>query len=82
MGAQELTDWPAIIVQIRRHGRMRTADIAAECDCGEGTLGDIVSGRTKEPRAGLGDKLRQLHDRVVPREAKHGDSEASAITSA
>lgn len=57
-------DWPAIIRHIRKRGRMRLIDIAAACDCSEAALSDLVTGRSREPRHALGERLRQLHEQV------------------
>lgn len=56
-----MTDWPAIIAEIRKRGRMRLLDIAAECECSEATISDLVTGRSREPRHALGERLRALH---------------------
>lgn len=75
-----MTDWPRILSDIRRHGRMRLIDIAAECDCSEAALAELASGRTREPRYSTGAALKALHARVVPRE--YGNSEVSAFANA
>lgn len=64
-----MTDWPTMIRDIQRLGRLRLIDIAAECDTSEGTISDILYRRTKQPRWALGDSLHALHKRVVPRDA-------------
>lgn len=66
-------DWPAILRQIRRHGRMRLIDIAVECGCTESALAELASRRTREPRYSTGQALKALHFRVVTR--KTGNSE-------
>lgn len=60
-------DWPAIIREIRKRGRMRLIDIAAACDCSEAALSDLVTGRSREPRHALGERLRALHADVSRR---------------
>ena len=35
-------------------------ELASECDCGQSTLSDILSGKTKEPRFSLAKKLIDL----------------------
>ena len=62
-----MIDWPAIIREIRKRGRMRLIDIAAACDCSEAALSDLVTGRSREPRHALGERLRALHADVSRR---------------
>jgi len=35
-------------------------ELAAECGCGQSTLSDIITGKTKEPRWNLAKKLLDL----------------------
>lgn len=71
-----MIDWPALIRDIRQLGRMRLIDIAIDCECSEATLSDLVTGRTREPRHALGERLRALHADVSRRT---GNSQVSGL---
>lgn len=56
-------DWKSLIAEIQALGRSQP-QIAAECGCGQATISDLVSGKTKDPRHSLGVSLIALRDRL------------------
>lgn len=56
-------DWKSLISDIQTLG-MSQPQIAAVCGCGQATISDLVSGKTKDPRHSLGVSLIALRDRL------------------
>lgn len=52
-------DWKKIIAQIQAHG-LSQPQIAGRCGCGQATISDLASGKTRDPRDSLGQALRAL----------------------
>lgn len=52
-------DWKLIISELQALG-MSQPQIAAACGCGQATISDLASGKTKDPRDSLGQALRAL----------------------
>jgi len=52
-------NWQKIIKQLARKG-YTLADLSRICKCGHGTIHDLASGRTKEPRWALGNELLKM----------------------
>lgn len=57
-------NWPALISDIQAAGWSQP-QIAAECHCAQSTISDLAGGRTKDPRYTIGERLKQLAERVA-----------------
>ena len=57
-------NWPALISDIQAAGWSQP-QIAAECRCAQSTISDLAGGRTKDPRYTIGERLKQLAERVA-----------------
>lgn len=57
-------NWPALISSIQAAGWSQP-QIAAECRCAQSTISDLAGGRTKDPRYTIGEKLKQLAEKVA-----------------
>ena len=57
-------NWSNVIAELQAAGWSQP-QIAAECGCAQSTISDLAGGRTKDPRYTIGEKLKQLADRVV-----------------
>jgi transcriptional regulator with XRE-family HTH domain len=61
-------DWTSFIAELQSHG-LSQPQIAAVCGCGQATISDLASGKTKEPRDSLGQALRSLLDKCKAEKA-------------
>jgi len=52
-------DWKQLIADIGAYG-LSQPQIASICVCGQATISDLASGKTKDPRDSLGQALRAL----------------------
>jgi transcriptional regulator with XRE-family HTH domain len=52
-------DWQLVLVTLQKRGMTQT-EIADQCGTKQGTIGDILHGRTSEPRYALGESLLDL----------------------
>jgi len=52
-------DWPSIIADIQKRG-LSQSQIAMACHCGQATVSDLSSGKTKQPGFVLGQALIEL----------------------
>lgn len=62
-------DWQSIIADIQKRG-LSQSQIAAACHCGQATVSDLSSGKTKQPNFVLGQALLALSkasDRAIAR---------------
>ena len=57
-------DWKLLISELTSRG-LSQPQIAAKVGCGQATISDLASARTKEPRHSLGQALIALHDCAV-----------------
>lgn len=64
-------DWKSTIAEIQARG-MSQPQIAAVCGCGQATISDLASGKTKEPRHSLGQNLLGLLAKVKAEPAPAG----------
>ncbi len=63
-------DWKTIIAELQEFG-LTQPQIAEKCaPCGQATISDLASGNTKEPRYGLGVRLKRLHQAEKARAAR------------
>jgi len=72
-------DWQLIIADIQKRG-LSQSQIASACHCGQATVSDLSSGKTKQPSFVLGQALLALlkcSDRAIAR-IKAAASEAKA----
>jgi len=58
-------NWPTLIADIQRHGKMTQPQIAEHCHCAQATVSDLASGVTANPRYALGAALTELHAAVM-----------------
>ena len=52
-------DWPLVIQTLQKRG-LTQVEIASICGTRQSTIGDLLAGRTSEPRYGLGEALLDL----------------------
>ncbi|MGI4776922.1 MAG: hypothetical protein ACRYGA_02195 [Janthinobacterium lividum] len=73
-------DWKSIIADIQLRGELSQTQIAIACGCGQATIGDLIAGRTKNPRFGIGQALVALHKKTMARKpaADKAGAEAKA----
>ena len=71
-------DWKQIITDISACG-LTQMQIAEACGCTQGTIGDLVAGRSREPRHSLGQALRLLRSKSQQRRRRR-DAKATAST--
>ena len=53
-------DWKLLIAQLRAIGLTQEA-IADYCKCGQSTVSELSTGKTKQPSYSLGESLTALH---------------------
>jgi transcriptional regulator with XRE-family HTH domain len=56
-------DWTSLIAELTQLGYTQP-EIAKQCGCGQATISDLASGKTKEPRHSLGEDLRRLLEKA------------------
>ena len=57
-------NWSNVISELQAAGWSQP-QIAAECGCAQSTISDLARGSTKDPRYTIGEKLKQLADKVL-----------------
>lgn len=54
-------NWKIIIAEILLHGQLTQPNLAIQCGCGQATISDLASGKTKQPSYPLGKALITIH---------------------
>ena len=57
--------WKKIIQEIQLAGRLTQAEIGSKCGTTQTTINSLLSRENSEPRAGLGERLKALHKKVM-----------------
>ncbi|WP_295986399.1 hypothetical protein [uncultured Variovorax sp.] len=73
-------DWQSIIADIQKRG-LSQSQIAMACHCGQATVSDLSSGKTKQPSFVLGQALITLskaNDRAIARYKAGAEAKAGA----
>ena len=59
-------DWKNIIKQALTRGGLTQVELAQLAGCSQSSIGDLMSGRTQEPRYSLGLRLLELSNAKTP----------------